>query len=242
MIDFRKIGTGNTVDTVLEPREIFNALPHKKAEKFQYPRDVQSQVWTKWYGKRNEDSLIIKMNTGSGKTVVGLLILKSCLNEGKFPVVYVCPDKYLVKQVIDAAEELGIETTEDTNSFRFLSGKAILIINIYKLVNGRSVFGVGDEGAKIKISSLIIDDAHACLDTIENQFTIKIPVNTDIYKKLYDVVSESLHKQYESKAFEIESGESSSYMQVPYWTWQDKITEIIQILIQHRNDEYLKHV
>ena len=242
MIDFGKIGMGNTVDTVLEPREIFNALPHKKAEKFQYPRDVQSQVWTKWYDRRNEDSLIIKMNTGSGKTVVGLLILKSCLNEGKFPAVYICPDKYLVKQVIDAAEELGIETTEDTNSPRFLSGKAILVANIWKLVNGKSVFGVGDEGTKIKISSLIIDDAHACLDTVENQFIIKIPVNTDTYKELYDIVRESLHKQNESKAFEIESRESSSYMQVPYWTWQDKITEIIQILIKHRNDKYLKYV
>ena len=40
------------------------------------------------------------MNTGSGKTVVGLLILKSCLNEEKGPAVYVVPDSYLVKQVI----------------------------------------------------------------------------------------------------------------------------------------------
>lgn len=106
MIDFSKIGTGNTVDTVLLPREIFNALPHKNAEKFQYPRDVQSQVWTKWHDRKDEDSLVIKMNTGSGKTVVGLLILKSCLNEGKSPAVYVCPDKYLVQQVIYASKEL----------------------------------------------------------------------------------------------------------------------------------------
>jgi len=77
MIDFSKIGTGNTVDTVIPPREIFNALPDKDAKKFQYPRDVQSQVWAKWFDRRNESSLVIKMNTGSGKTVVGLLLLKS---------------------------------------------------------------------------------------------------------------------------------------------------------------------
>ena len=134
MIDFSKIGTGTTVDTVLPPREIFNALPHKDDEKFQYPRDVQSQVWTKWFARREEESLVIKMNTGSGKTVVGLLILKSCLNEGKFPAVYICPDKYLVQQVLDASKELGVEVTDDVNSPRFLSGKAILVANIYKLI------------------------------------------------------------------------------------------------------------
>ena len=203
MIDFSKIGTGDTVDTVLPPREIFNALPQKNSEKFQYPRDVQSQVWSKWFGRRTESNLVIKMNTGSGKTVVGLLILKSCLNEGKLPAVYICPDKYLVKQVIDAAQELGVEVTDNARSPRFLTGKAILIANIYKLVNGKSVFGVGDEGSKLKISSLIIDDAHACLETVEDQFTVKIPSATNAYEELYGIIKTSLHDECETKAIEI---------------------------------------
>lgn len=242
MIDFSKIGTGSTVDTVLPPREIFNALPHKDAEKFQYPRDVQSQVWAKWFDRRNEDSLVIKMNTGSGKTVVGLLILKSCLNEGKSPAVYICPDKYLVRQVIDASKELGVEVTDDANSPRFLSGKAILVANIFKLVNGKSIFGVGDEGSKLKISSLIIDDAHACLETVEDQFTINVPIGSDAYKELFSTLRSSLHDQCESKAIEIESGDPTGYLQVPYWTWQDKISEITSILVKHSGTEFLKFV
>ena len=242
MIDFSKIGTGSTVDTVLPPREIFNALPNKDAHKFQYPRDVQSQVWAKWFDRRDDESLVIKMNTGSGKTVVGLLILKSCLNEGKSPAVYVCPDKYLVKQVIDASKELGIEVTDDVNSPRFLSGKAILVANIYKLVNGKSVFGVGDEGAKLKISSLIIDDAHACLETIEDQFTINIPRQSAVYNELYTIFRDSLHNQCESKAIEIENEDPTSYLQIPYWTWQEKISEITAIVVKHCNEDYLKFI
>ncbi|BFM11201.1 DEAD/DEAH box helicase family protein [Simiduia litorea] len=240
MIDFSKIGTGNTAETVLPPREIFNALPKKNAVKFQYPRDVQSQVWEKWHGRRDENSLVIKMNTGSGKTVVGLLILKSCLNEGKSPAVYVCPDNYLVKQVIDAANELGVEITDDPQSPRFLSGKSILVINIFKLVNGKSIFGVGDEGSKLKISSLIIDDAHACLDTIEDQFTINIPSDRPIFTQLYQIFRNSLHEQCESKALEIENGDPTSYMQVPYWVWQEKISEISKILIKNSSEDSLK--
>ncbi len=242
VIDFSKIETGNTVDTVLNPREIFNALPQKDTTKFQYPRDVQSQVWSKWFDRRSEESLVIKMNTGSGKTVVGLLILKSCLNEGKSPAVYICPDKYLVKPVIDAAGELGVEVTDDVHSLRFLSGKAILVANIYKLVNGKSVFGVGDEGVKLKISSLIIDDAHACLDTVEDQFTINVPDNSDAYAELYDIFKGSLRNECESKAIEMEIGEPTSYMQVPYWIWQEKITEIGQILVKYKDSDFLKFV
>lgn len=242
MINFGKIGTGNIVDTVLPPREIFNALPNKNAFKFQYPRDVQSQVWSKWFERRDESNLIIKMNTGGGKTVVGLLILKSCLNEGKYPAAFICPDKYLVKQVLDAAKELGIEATNDARSHRFISGKAILVANIYKLVNGRSVFGVGDEGSKISIASLVIDDAHACIDTVEDQFTAEIPASSQAYNELYDLFRPALHEQCQTKAFEIESGDATNYMQVPYWVWQERIAEVSAILFEHKSEPFLEFV
>jgi len=242
MIDFGKIGIGNIVDTVLPPREIFNALPNKNAHKFQYPRDVQSQVWSKWFERRDEDSLIIKMNTGGGKTVVGLLLLKSCLNEEKFPAAYICPDNYLVKQVIDAASELGIEVTDDAKSHRFLSGKAILVANIFKVVNGRSVFGVGDEGSKIKISSLVIDDAHACINTVEDQFTANIPNDSNAYKELYALFKASLHAECETKAIEIESGDFANCIQVPYWAWQSNIADVSRILVKYKNNDFLEFV
>lgn len=242
MINFGIIGSGNIVDTVLPPREIFNALPDKDAHKFQYPRDVQSQVWNKWHERRNDESLVIKMNTGGGKTVVGLLILKSCLNEGKSPAVYICPDKYLVDQVLGAAKELGVEVTNDEKSLRFLSGKAILVTNIYKVVNGMSVFGVGDEGCKLKISSLIIDDAHACLDTVEDQFSLNIPSSSEAYKQLFAIFKDSLHEECQSKAMEIESGDPSNYMQIPYWNWQKNLSEVSKVLITNKHENYLKFV
>lgn len=242
MIDFTRVGTGITVDTVLQPREIFNALPKKNAHKFQYPRDVQSQVWSKWFERRAENSLVLKLNTGSGKTVVGLLALKSCINEGKFPAVYICPDTYLVKQVIDAANELGVEVTDDVHSHRFISGKAILVTNIFKLVNGRSAFGVGDEGVKIKISSLVVDDAHACIGYVEEQFTVDISADSDVYSELYELFRESLHNQCESKAIEIENGNPTSLMQVPYWVWQSKISEVSRILIANSKSGDLQFV
>lgn len=53
------------------------------------------------------------MNTGSGKTTVGLTILQSCLNEDKGPAVYVVPDNYLVSQVCLEAQKLGMRVAYD---------------------------------------------------------------------------------------------------------------------------------
>lgn len=242
MIDFGRINMNNNADSVLSPREIFNALPKNNAIKFQYPRDVQSQVWAKWFERRNEKNIVVKMNTGSGKTAVGLLILKSCINERKTPAAYFCPDNYLVQQVVDTANELGIDVTDDVNNPRFLTGKSILVTNIYKLVNGRSKFGVGDEGQKISLGSFIIDDAHACLDTIEEQFTISIKRDEVIFSELYGVFKESLHKISPAKALELENEDPNIFIQVPYWIWQSKIGEINALLVKHAKDRCLEFV
>lgn len=95
------------------------------------------------------------MNTGSGKTVVGLIILKSCLNEEKGPAVFVVPDSYLVQQVCREAKLLGVSVTTDPDDISFLRKQAILVINIHTLVNGKSKFGMRPYN-NIDIGSIII--------------------------------------------------------------------------------------
>ena len=112
MIDFNKLNATNTIDTLTNPRDIFSSLPNKDT-KYQYPRDVQGQVWQKWFEKKDDSSIILKMNTGSGKTVVGLIVLKSSLNENKGTAVYVVPDNFLVQQVMNEAKLLGIPVTDN---------------------------------------------------------------------------------------------------------------------------------
>lgn len=116
MLDLSKIKIESSKE--IEPSTIFTNLPHRKA-KYGYLRDVQSEVLSSWFSKRNNLDNIIKMNTGSGKTVVALLILQSCLNELNERSVYIVPDKYLVNQVIEEANNLGIQATDDINNYSF---------------------------------------------------------------------------------------------------------------------------
>jgi len=237
MIDFSQLATQNTVNTLTNPRDIFSSLPHKEP-KYQYPRDVQGQVWQKWHEKRNDKNIILKMNTGSGKTVVGLLILKSSLNENKAPAVYVVPDNFLVEQVINEAKSLGIAVTTDADSINFRRGKEILVCNIHKLVNGKSVFGIDE--TKIEVGTIIIDDAHACIDTVESQYTIKIPNNNPIYNDILQIFLPSIKQQSESKAIELENSQPNTTAVVPFWSWKNNLDDIRKILLSSIEDDSLK--
>lgn len=139
MIDFKKLNEKISNIQTINSSEIFMALPSKNA-KYSYLRNIQSEVLYEWYEKRNLKDTIIKMNTGSGKTTVGLLILKSCLTEYVGHAAYVVPDNYLISQVLNEAQSLGINVVTSGNDPYFLSGTAILVINIQKLFNGKSVF------------------------------------------------------------------------------------------------------
>lgn len=220
----------------IEPREIFMTLPSKVLG-YGYPRDVQTEVWKKWFSIRKEKNVILKMNTGSGKTVVGLIILQSCLNEEKGPAIYVVPDNYLVQQVIDEAKKLGISVTTNKDDYNYSNSKVILVTSIQTIINGHSYFGMRENG-NYPIGSIIIDDVHACMDKITSQFMIKIDAKTDVYKDLITLFSSSL-KDYNPKSYIdiIEMKDSRKSMLVPYWEWQRQQDNIYRILMKYNNND-----
>jgi len=224
------------------PREIYLSLPNKSDKFSPYPRDVQGVVWEGWFKRRTEKDLVIKMNTGGGKTTVGLLILQSSLKEGVSPAVYVAPNIFLAEQVKDEAAQLGIAVTTDPFDSKFQSGKSILVTYIHKLVNGLSVFGVsGGSRQVIELGTIVFDDAHASIETIEKQFSISIPNEVgSAYKEVYDLVSSSLEQQNCTTAAEISDGAPHRAMLIPYWTWQDNYPKIARILTNYRERDDMK--
>lgn len=239
-IDFSKLSAALNQKNIIEPREIFLSLTNKSPKYNGYLRDVQTEVLELWYQNRNKKDNIIKMNTGSGKTVVGLLLLKSCINENKGKCVYVVPDNYLVEQVIKEANDLGINVTKDIDNINFISGKAILVINIHKLINGKSVFGIN---GKIDIDSILIDDVHSCLEIAETKSMISI--NREKYTKLYqdilDMFYDSLKQQNESNLINIKDGDyASSPMLVPFWDFNNKITELLNKFKDYKQEDIFK--
>jgi hypothetical protein len=236
-LDFDKL-SASTAKKQTDPRKIFTTL--NRSARFRRPSDQQGEVLDAWLEKRQRIDNTLKMNTGAGKTLVGLLILQSSLNDGISPAVYVTPDNYLVDQVVRESKDLGIQTTTNVDDSDYLGGKAILVINIQKLINGKSVFGVGMQGVKIPIGALVVDDAHACLQTVWDQFSLKLKNGHDVYKELFKLFQDDLSFQSRMEFLSIEAEDPQAFLRVPFWSWQNKQKEVSAILHKHRSDEDLQ--
>jgi hypothetical protein len=231
---FANLGA-NTAGKILPPGRLFRSLPNKAAA-LGFPRDIQSDVWEKWFARRTERDLVLKMNTGSGKTVVGLLILQSSLNEGVGPAIYLVPDLQLLNQVIATAKALGLAHTTEPHDAQFRSGDAILIVTAKKLFNGRSAFGVrgGNAGTRIKLGSIVVDDAHACLPIMSESFGMTIPRDNPKadgpYARMLKLFKDDLRVQSRTGTQELVSGTGSAVVPIPYWSWRLHLNEATAVL------------
>ncbi|MFB7650191.1 DEAD/DEAH box helicase [Streptomyces sp. NPDC056084] len=123
-LDWDRIGTGDS-EALLRPRDIYAGLASRP---WPYLRHEQGEVLDQWRfdHRRHDRDVVIKQNTGGGKTAVGLLIAQSTLNEGVGKAVYLTPDNYLVKQVREEAARLGVATTDDPYDQAFVTAQAEL--------------------------------------------------------------------------------------------------------------------
>ena len=234
-LDFTKFrATRDQLPT--DPRDIFASLSGR-ALGFGYLRDVQGQVLDAWHARRDQRDVSIKMNTGTGKTAVGLLALRSSLNEGVSPALYVAPDRFLVRQVADQARNLSIPYTEEPDSSEYQSGNAIGIVTIHKLINGRSIFG-GPGNNRLQpaeIGAVVIDDAHACIRTIEDQATVSIPEVHPAYAQLLSMFETDLRHQSLARLEDLRSRAVGTIVRVSISAWAERIPAVMQLLQQYEN-------
>lgn len=235
---FKKINDQqkNEVLLPIDPIDLFYSL--KKEKDFTYLRDTQSEVLNIWNDKREDTHLLIKMNTGAGKTLVGLLILYSKMLETKKRSLFLCPDKQLVNQVFEESKKYNIPTCifeEDDNDFpeKFLNNEAILVTTVQKLFNGKNIF----DKQKIEVESIVIDDAHRCIEKIKDSFTIKIPYTSPMYSELVNLFENELKRQAIGSFQAIESQHPDYYMKLPFWSWIDNEQSVIKIFSSHLTDK-----
>ena len=244
MVDFQKLIAQENQPLEIEPRRLFGTL--QRDPRYEYLRDVQGDVLDVWQERRNERDLVIKMNTGAGKTVVGLVILQSLLNEGKGPALYLCPDLYLVSQVQREADRLGIKCVGSGGSeplpSEFYDSSAILVTTVQKLFNGRSVFRVAGRNDPVNVGAIVIDDAHKCLDTVQEQFTARIPKDSPIGKRLFSFFEEALKEQSVGYHADIVQGVQDVFIRVPYWSWEERLLDVARLFSETQESDELKFV
>ena len=245
MVDFKRKLSSGKVNRKTEPQELYRTLDRKSVAGPLRP--AQEYILNEWYQNHHDDKdLVIKLHTGEGKTLIGLLILQSMINSKEGPCLYVCPNIYLVAQVCAEAEKFGIPFCtigiDKQIPDEFLSGEKILITHAHKIFNGKSVFGIDNN--YVRVGTIILDDSHACVDVIKDAFTITISRNNNesLYQRIFSLFSDDLMEQGEGSFMDIQSGKYEIFMPVSYWSWMDKRAEVLKILSEFSSDNSIKYV
>lgn len=252
MVDFKKLLGKQKLVKDIDPTVIFGNLDKESGK--EYLRPPQGSVLKEWHENlRAQKDTIVKLHTGQGKTLIGLIILQSSINEGMGPAVYICPNNYLVDQTVEQARSFGIKIVQfPAKSTKppqaFLNSDAILVTNCNKLFNGKSVFGVLGSGREpIQLGAIVIDDAHKCLEVIREAFSIIVKKqNPDgkknvLYEELWTLFEDSLRRQAPGTCLDIQHG-NDCLMAVPFWKWYDKRREVLEILGKHKQSYELLFV
>ncbi|AAK65868.1 DEAD/DEAH box helicase (plasmid) [Sinorhizobium meliloti] len=235
MVDFRKRLGSTEAKKVVDPVALYETLD--RATDKGPLRPAQEAVLGDWFKNYGGDvsggskrDVIIKLHTGQGKTLIGLLILQSRLNDNRRPCVYLCPDNFLIEQTCEQASQFGIKvsTVEDDLPDDFLAGKSILVTSVQKLFNGLTKFGLHRQS--IEIDTILMDDAHACSDRIRDACKIKIPKDEPAYHALFKLFSTELELQGVGTFADLENGKRDALLPVPYWAWMAKEGEVAAIL------------
>jgi replicative superfamily II helicase len=76
MVDFKKRLKKKTIHKKVDPVEIYDSLDRRSETGPLRPS--QQFILSNWFEKRkNDNNCIIKLHTGEGKTLIGLLLLQS---------------------------------------------------------------------------------------------------------------------------------------------------------------------
>lgn len=215
----------------VEPTAIFNSLTLRgRIENLWSP---QAEALELWHRRRQERDVTFEMNTGGGKTLVGLLAAQSLVNEARGKVVYLCPTLQLVEQVSKCASEMGLSVATymrqawtDQDVYSTCSGPCIT--SYQAVFNSKSIF------ATSQLRGIILDDAHVATSIIRSAFTLRISHSHRAFNDIVNVLRPYfIRAHYKDRLESAVQGEPNSILFVPGFIMVEKAAAISDILVRH---------
>ena len=239
MVDFTKLKTTNKRPKPIDPAEVFRRLPKPPGINDLYTS--QAEVLREWFDRRRNDTdTVVKLHTGGGKTLVGLLMAQSTLNETGEPVLYLAPTTQLVAQTVEKADEYGIAAVAYKAGAgvpldeAFTNGNAIMVATYAALFHGRSKFGVrGAAKPPVSVGAIVLDDAHAAFSVVRDAFTLTVSKKqqTDLFENLAGLFRKAFQEIDKVGSFDdVVAGSEFGVLEVPYWAWREKAAAVRELL------------
>lgn len=247
MVDFGALMKSGNRTVEIDPELIFEQLP--KSNRINDLYSSQAAILRQWFTTfRDKRDIALELNTGGGKTLVGLLIALSTMREMNEGVLYLVENKQLVDQVVSQAKELSIPAVpyngKASISADFDNGEVILVGSYKALFNGLSAFGIKGSIDTQTIGGVIVDDAHASLTALSDAFSLTIPAedSEDLYRALLHEFEDAFIAIGRRSAYdELMGGIGDATVEIPFWYWIEKVQPISrmirQALIEHGDSD-----
>lgn len=187
----------------------------------------------------------LQLPTGSGKTLVGLLIAEWRRRKFKERVLYLCPTKQLVHQVAEQArKKYGIELHPFTGSKSqyeatacsdWQNADAVGVTTYSGIFNTRPFFS--------NPQSIILDDAHSAENYIASFWSVQIEkrTNESIFSTLQGVLLPLMSSSERLSLTDEREGEAAWVSKVPTPYLQPLLPEITAILDAHTEGNDLRY-
>ena len=167
-----------------DPEALFRSLS-RRSPHIQHLWAHQADVLRSWHTSHvDTPDLALELPTGTGKTLIGLLIGEFFRQTREDRVAYLCPNRQLAHQVgalagdysIDARVLVGLQASYDPDDFHAYEGSSAIAITTYAAVFNTS--------PRINSSNLLIlDDSHASEDFIASLWNVEI--NRESERNIY---------------------------------------------------------
>jgi hypothetical protein len=217
-----------------DPKDIFKSLTLRGS--VQNIWGPQAEALEAWHQHRHLPDVVVGMNTGGGKTLVGLLIAQSLVNETQGKVLYVCPTNQLVEQVASKASECGISVATYmggawNNERTYTTAVGPCVTNYAAVFNSKTTFREHD------MKAVIFDDAHVASNFVRSQFTLKIPSGHAAFKELAQLFRAHFYYNSQTQQFDdMLNGDRLALLFAPMFEVRRQADAMRQILIKHGVD------
>jgi len=233
MFDFKGLSAKTKPDAPSTLSELFGQLDRKTTHSSLRP--VQVSAFHALDAQADERDVVLKLSTGSGKTVVGLVYAEMMRRRYRGePAVYLCPTNQLVDQVVQSGLAIGVSVAPYIGSntpFEALSGEQVLACTYDRVFNARTVF----ESRGIRPSCFILDDVHAGVERIRGCYATNVPAAA--YAGLVAILRPLCEATDPAAWRAVDAAASDSPYEVPYWIWANVHKQVFELLSQFKDDD-----
>lgn len=180
-----------------DPEALFGELPRTPSGVGALWSHQADQLRTYASDHRETPDVALELPTGSGKTLVGLLISEWRRRTLAQRVVYACPTKQLARQVLQKANGQGIPAVlligthwdwDQAELARYTRGDAIAVTTYSAIFNWNSHLA--------DAQTLVFDDAHAAEGFVAEAWALSVGRGMDQYDQLFDALGDSVEPSF----------------------------------------------